>query len=176
MDLISLGKSLLKSYDPESMNFLLWLNQFEHIVDLIHLRNNMKVEFLLNLMNPEAQSKIQQKVAPTNPSSFPYEVLISNLEELFGRYQGEWAANYRFLNRDQFTAESVQQYINALTRINRKVSLHLKNSLTIKVRFINGLKDIGTKRILLGTTNITLERAVTVANRLESNKLSNTRN
>ncbi|KAI4476857.1 hypothetical protein M0804_013301 [Polistes exclamans] len=176
MDPIRLGRSLLKSYDPKSMNFLLWLNQFEYIVDLVNIENNKKVEFLISLMNLEAHLQIMQKVVPAIPLDLPYEVLISHLVELFGRFKGEWASNYCFLMRDQFIGESVEQYINALLKLRCKVSPFLKNSLSLRVRFINGIKDIRTKNVLRRMTNLTLESVVTVAMKIESYKLSNTTN
>ncbi|KAI4476799.1 hypothetical protein M0804_013243 [Polistes exclamans] len=176
IDSISLGKSLLKIYNPESMNFLLWLNHFEHIVDFVHLQNNMKVTFLLTSMNPVAQSKIILKVVPVNPLNLQYEVLISHLEELYGLYRGEWASNYRFLMRDQFIGESVEQYINALLKLRCKVSPFLKSSRSLKIRFINGLKDLETRNELRTMTNLRLVTVVAVAAQRESNKLSNTTN
>ncbi|XP_043485368.1 uncharacterized protein LOC122513161 [Polistes fuscatus] len=167
-DKIQKGNSLLNCYDPESMDFLKWLNQFEFIVDFVNIDNNLKVEFLLRKLNTKALSDITEKVAPHNPYSLPYEELISHLEELYGVYQGDLAANYRFTLRHQFAGESSLNYINALSRIASKVSDILRNNESLMVRFIYGLNNENTRSVLRSMNDLTLKTAVSIAVLLES--------
>ncbi|XP_043485371.1 uncharacterized protein LOC122513165 [Polistes fuscatus] len=167
MEAIIKGSRLLKIFDPETMNFFHWINHFEYIVDFVHIKKNVKVELLLYLMNLQAHSDILQKVAPNDPYSLPYEVLISHFEELYGLYQGEWAANYRFLLRGQFDGESVLHYIDALTKIACKISVCLRNNKYLIIRFVNGLKDDYTKRVLHCSNNLTLDKAIAIAAQIE---------
>ncbi|KAI4476798.1 hypothetical protein M0804_013242 [Polistes exclamans] len=153
------------------MDFLKWLNHFEYIVGFMHIPNNVKVEFLLKLINPISYSHIYRKVAPANPFSLPYEVLISQFEELYGLYQGEWAANYRFIYRNQFIGESVLQYVHALSRIVSKASLFLKSNVSLLVRMMNGLNDNGLKIILRGVTNLPFEKIIVIAAQFELHKI-----
>ncbi|KAI4476803.1 hypothetical protein M0804_013247 [Polistes exclamans] len=170
-ELAKLGRNYIKCFNPKTMDFLKWLNNFEYLVTFLHIPNNRKVEFLLQLMEPRIFTQIQQKVEPANPLFLPYVVLISHLEQLYGPYQGEWAANYRFLARNQFIGESAIQFVIALKRIANDISFSLRNDTNLMVRFINGLKDEDIKNILRYSTKLTLDRAVVIAAQLEKDKM-----
>ncbi|XP_043485370.1 uncharacterized protein LOC122513164 [Polistes fuscatus] len=161
------GCRVLDKFDPKTMNFFHWLNHFEFTVDFVPIENENKVEFFLGLLNVNTFSDITRKVAPKNPHDIPYEELISHVEELYGLFQGEWAANYRFIYRDQFISESNLNYINALSRIACNVSNFLRNSDSLMVRFIHGLNNENTRRALLSWNDLTLENAVDIAVQLE---------
>ncbi|KAI4476831.1 hypothetical protein M0804_013275 [Polistes exclamans] len=167
MKLVNIGSSSLECYDPDTMDFLKWLNHFEYIVDFLHIQNNLKVEFLLKFMNSKALSHIQRRVAPANPLYLPYEVLINCLEELYACYKDDWAANYRFMYRAQFIGESVGNYLRTLKRILKNASPFLISGEILKRRFVDGLKDDKAREILLNCKTLTLEKAINIAEILE---------
>ncbi|XP_043485369.1 uncharacterized protein LOC122513163 [Polistes fuscatus] len=163
---------LLKRYEPESMDFLKWLNHFEFTVDFLNINNDVKVNFLLGKLNLKAHLYITRKVAPYDPYSLPYEELISHFEELYGLFQGKWAANYRFIMRDQFEGESVIHYINALSSMTSKVSDFYRNNDSLMGRFIHGLNNENTRNVLRSVNDLTLDNAVAIAVKLESSPVS----
>ncbi|KAI4476802.1 hypothetical protein M0804_013246 [Polistes exclamans] len=167
IDSAGIGKCLLKKFNPKYMDFLHWLNNFEYIADIVHIPNNEMVEFLLSVIEPSCLLEIQKKVAPEDPHDLCYSELIFHFEELYGFVQGEWAANYRFVFRDQIIDESVLHYIYTLTKLLQRASCFLINRLSLLERFINGLKDENTKRILRDWSNLTLDKAVAIAAQLE---------
>ncbi|XP_014611026.1 PREDICTED: uncharacterized protein LOC106790556 [Polistes canadensis] len=114
-----------------------------------------------------ALSYIQQTVAPANPLGLPYEEVINYLEMLYAYYQRDWAANYRFVYREQFIGESVVNYMRTLKRILNNASPCLISDEILMMRFIEGLKDDKTREILLSWKNLTLEKAINIAELIE---------
>lgn len=170
------GKFLLKKFNPDSMDFLDWLNHFEYVADIVHIPNDEMGEFLLNVIEPSVLSIIWQKVAPNNPHNLSYESLISHLEELYGFYQGEWAANCRFVYRDQIMDESILHYVHSLKRILSKASPFLIKEASLMIRFINGLKDGRTRRLLRSWNDLTLDKAIIIAAQMEIYQISSKTN
>ncbi|KAI4476797.1 hypothetical protein M0804_013241 [Polistes exclamans] len=171
MDAVDIGKALLKNFDPDSMDFLKWLNHFEYVVDIVHIPNNEKVEFLLNLLEPPALLYIQEKLAPTNPRNLSYEELMYHLEHSFAHYLGEFAANYRFAFRDQYKYESIPEYVLALRKISSKASPFLKSNKNLMKRFIHGLEDKDIQNVLNSCLDLTFGRAVVMAQQMKLHKI-----
>ncbi|XP_043485373.1 uncharacterized protein LOC122513166 [Polistes fuscatus] len=166
-DVVNIGSFLIKRYDPATMDFFHWINQLEYIVDVVPIENNRKVTFLLGSLNQTAFSHIVQKVTPHNPYLLSYEVLVTNFEEFYAQNKGEWAANYRFILRDQFDGESVLHYIDALKKLACKVSAVSSNNQYLIRRFVEGLKDDYTKGVLRCKNYLTLDEAITFAAQIE---------
>ncbi|KAI4476116.1 hypothetical protein M0804_013846 [Polistes exclamans] len=164
---ITRGILLLQKFDPYVMDFLVWQNSFEYIVDLLKIPDNKKVFFLLCMIETNAYICIQQKLAPLNPFDLGYDVLISMLEEFFSSHQGKTAARYRFDIRNQIVGESVKQYANALKKIIDKCCYGIKASTFLIIRFVIGLKSHAIQLKLLQTPNVTFDNAVYLAERME---------
>lgn len=164
---ITRGILLLQKFDPDIMNFLVWQNSFEYIVDLLKIPDNKKGYFLLCMIETGAYIHIQKKLSPLNPFDVEYDVLISLLEEFFSPYKGKMAARFRFDIRNQIVGESVKQYADALKKLIDKCRYGINKPTFLITRFIIGLKSHSTQLKLLQTPNITFDNAVHVAERME---------
>ncbi|XP_015185881.1 PREDICTED: uncharacterized protein LOC107071411 [Polistes dominula] len=171
-DIVLIGNYLFEKFNPQFMDFLKWLNNFEFMLNIVHLSDDQKVKFLLNLLVPDALMCIQIKVLPANPSDFSYDEIISYCEELFSSYQGTWAANYRFIYRNQFSMERIPDFMLALRKLCSKANPELRSNNALKERFIDGLANKNIQAILRSCSNLTLSRAVAIANNLELYNIS----
>ncbi|KAI4476796.1 hypothetical protein M0804_013240 [Polistes exclamans] len=163
---------LLECFDPESMDVLKWINSFEYLINVCRIENDKKAEYLLNYLSPIVLQILKSKVHPVNLCKLSYNELISKLEIYFSCYTGVWAANYRFLYRDQYLGEKIPEYVLALRKIASNGSYFLRDNRSLKIRFIKGLIDENTKLLLLEEKDLTFAKAVTIAQQMELYKIS----
>lgn len=157
----------IRHYSPESMDFLLWQNGFEYLLEFFNVPEEETVNYLLRMMKPEIIKDIEKKVAPDDPTKLPYDKLISKLQEMYASYNGFDAAKYRFVNRYQMIGETVSQYVTALQTLLNNCSPDFRESDILQHQFNNGLRSIAAKSILEKENDISFEKSVNIAKQLE---------
>ncbi|KAI4475599.1 hypothetical protein M0804_014204 [Polistes exclamans] len=166
-DIITQGPCYLDSFNPRKMNFLIWENTFEYVIDFLEIPDDRKIEFLFFMLDSTTISILEKIYFYTDIYDNTYEVLISNLEDTFGQYNGTQAAEYRFWSRVQMIGESVPQYVLALRKIISKCSSKCNTINNLKTQFILGLRNNKARSILKTKKNIKLTDAVAIARKLE---------
>lgn len=167
-NLLTRASDLLWKFDSKWMEFLQWLNNFEFIADLLYVTDDQKVEFLLNMVQPFVLVKIQNQVAPYDPFSLSYELLISVLEKMFSRLYGESAFKFRFDHRDQIYGESVKHYALALEKLLNQSNWKINTKEKLLERFIKGLRNNQAhSEIIKQNQNLTFDKAINIAQTFE---------
>ncbi|KAI4476791.1 hypothetical protein M0804_013235 [Polistes exclamans] len=110
---IDIGHCLLRKFNPDSMDFLKWLNSLDYIFEILRGTDEQKVTFLLNMIEYSVLTTIIDALIPVDPFQLSYEELIPALVKMFSVYEGENAANYRFYTRVQLPLEP-EKFINGL--------------------------------------------------------------
>ncbi|KAI4480956.1 hypothetical protein M0802_014104 [Mischocyttarus mexicanus] len=163
------GKKFLKKYNPHSMNFLLWLNNFEYIIDLVDVPDDEKVNFFFHMINVSAIEMIQSEGLNKNSlQKLPYNLFISIMVEMYSDFQEEQALTYRFYARNQIEGESVRRYANALTKLASKCKFSDDRDANLLYRFIFGLKSFAATNMLAKIQNLTFKQAVDIAEIIDS--------
>ncbi|KAI4476834.1 hypothetical protein M0804_013278 [Polistes exclamans] len=171
MDIIEEGarfkKWLLLKFESESMVFLKWLNSFEYIIEVSHTGDNEKVKCLLNMMAPSTLKKIENILHPSDPIDLPYDELITVLVNTFSKFKGTEVPNFRYLFRPQYPYESIEHYVLALRQFYSRCTPYFKNSVNVKYRFMEGLRDRKTKDFFREDKSMSFSVAVAIAKQME---------
>ncbi|KAI4476123.1 hypothetical protein M0804_013853 [Polistes exclamans] len=150
----------LKKFDSECMDFHVWLNYFEFLIDVLIVPDDEKLLALLNMIELYTLLVIQKKLINDRVESLSYDFLISTMNNLFSSYQEQYAARYRFDNRNQFYCESVRNYAKTLKKLISKCEFKYDTTSLLLDRLIIGLKSDLAKHKLLQTQNLTLDIAI----------------
>ncbi|KAI4490278.1 hypothetical protein M0802_010746 [Mischocyttarus mexicanus] len=157
----------IKKFDPGRKSFLLWQNEFEFVVNLLRVSDDIKAYFLIYMMSFPVRQNIEERIAPYSIFAYSYKRLIYMLEELYSPYRGLDAIIYRFLMRNQMPFESAELYILALIQILSEFNYCFIDKIGLLKRFLEGLKSTLAKCHLNQIRELTLDNAVLIAQHIE---------
>ena len=118
---------------------------------------------MLNLAGPEAIKRSKNFDYASDESKEDPEILIKKFRDLCNPQTNVSMERHTFFNRDQLQDESIESYMTDLKNKTASCELDtLKDSL-IHDRFISGVKSEQLRRVLLKERDLTLSRAVELA-------------
>ena len=148
----------------------LWINYKEWLEEFITLNDvaeNLKVSVLIACIGPKCYGLLKDLIAPAKPKSKTYTDLTKVLSDHFCPQPHKFAERYKFEKRNQLPGETVNDYVAAI----RKLSTHcaygafLDEALT--QRLVCGIACISTQKRLQVEQDLTLNKAVEIANSFE---------
>lgn len=157
---------LIDKFNPETMNFLEWLNLFEFTMDLLHTTE--KNVYLLNMLDFSPYNYIWTRVNPVDPLEIPYEILVSMLQEKYSPYDAYYSAYVRLKYRFQILGESVEHYYETIKKLTYKWNCGPQVNSILLIIFVSGLRSQETRTMLQTIPNLTLETALFIAKYMEN--------
>lgn len=148
-----------------------WESYTERI-DMFFIANGIKPEVkvasFLSMIGPKTYGLLKNLLAPVKPADKGYDDIIALLDRHLNPKPSEIAERFRFHKREQRPGEDVMNYVAEL----RKLSVHCNFGdtlqVTIRDRFVCGLRQEAIQRKLLAETTLTLDTAITTAVAMET--------
>ena len=123
----------------------------------------------LTLIGQDAFQILESLLTPTEPGAADLETIKKVLTDHFAPAPLEIAETIRFRRRYQGETESAAQYLAALRQGTKHCAFsNLERAL--RDQFVTGLRDMATQQKILGTKDLTLEKALQIATSLEDAK------
>ena len=158
----------LTEYQPESDSVKAYLER----VNLYFVANDVaaanQVPILLSSIAAATYALLCDLMAPDSPGTKSLEEVSAALRGHFEPKRSEIAERFHFYKRDQAPGESMAEFDAAL----RKLAMHCNFAETLEVslrdRFVCGLRQEATQRRLLSEANLTYTKALDIAKGMEA--------
>ncbi|KAI4476122.1 hypothetical protein M0804_013852 [Polistes exclamans] len=171
--MVTLPFILLKKFNPDWMDFPIWLNYFEYLVYVLHIPDDRKTHILLNMMDYNTLLMIKEEIAPDKIQYLSYDMLVDTLENMYSSYPGKYTARFRFEIRNQMNGEPARHYADTLTKLIKKCNFIYHEDSILLDRFITGLRSQRAVNTLSQIRNLTLEIAINLTESIEFHENKN---
>lgn len=164
----ALMSDFLQKLDLDLMDFLIWLNHFEYLADILEVPDDNKIYLLINMTDYCSLLLIRKAIAGAESEDNSYDTIINILINKYTPYREKNAARYRFVNRYQFDCESARHYADTLTKLIDKCDCNNDDKTSLLLdQFINGLRSEQLRLQLKETRDLTFNIAVNIAESIE---------
>lgn len=161
------GNLSIDMFEPATTGWKRWLQRFLAVTKIFKVPADQQVLYLLHYVGSGAFDVVCNKVAPADPYAMPFSELIAHLGEFYEPEPLEIAENFRFHQRKQREGEPVKDFVADLQRLSVHCNFgpYLKTALRNQLVF--GLSNHRAQSRLLGTKELTFDKAVQVATAME---------
>ena len=153
----------LQEYHPDSETFSAYLERVTLFFTTNAIPDDNKVAVFLTVIGSQLYSLVRSLVAPTLPQDNSLEDLVDVLKRHFEPKPLVIAERFHFHKRAKAVGESIAEYMAELrlltTHCNNKD--HLEEAL--HDRLVCGIRDVDTQRKLLSVPDLTLKKALEIA-------------
>ena len=158
----------IKEFEAENEKISSYLERVELYFAANEIANEKKVAILLSVIGAKTYGLIRDLLAPTNPKEKSFDQLAEVLKKHFEPKPLVIAERFTFHRRNQSPTESVLEYVAELRRL--AVHCDFENYLdqALRDRLVCGLRSENTQKRLLCEANLTLARAVELAQGMEA--------
>ena len=153
----------LKEFQPENELFSSYLERVELFFDANDIVDEKKVAVFLSVVGSKTYSLLRNLLAPDLPSTKTLAALVGTLKNHFEPKPLVIAERFHFHQRTQNVGESIAEYIAELRRLTTycQYGNHLEEAL--RDRLVCGLRSVHTQKKLLAIEDLTLAKAVKIA-------------
>ena len=153
----------LKEFQPENELFSSYLERVELFFDASDIVDEKKVAVFLSVVGSKTYSLLRNLLAPDLPSTKTLAALVGTLKNHFEPKPLVIAERFHFHQRTQNVGESIAEYIAELRRLTTycQYGNHLEEAL--RDRLVCGLRSVHTQKKLLAMEDLTLTKAVKIA-------------
>lgn len=123
---------------------------------------------LLSSIGPKVYGTLRSLTAPDLPSSKTYGELCKALEDHFNPRPLEIVERYKFHLRQQQQSESISEFIAAIKKLSEHCNFGDTLLVSLRDRFVCGLKDVMIQKRLLLEADLTFDRATNIALAMET--------
>lgn len=166
-----MATALIGSINPFDFNTETWTSYQERLEQYFivnGINDEKKVAGLLTLLGEKSYGLLRSLTSPLKPSEKTYDELCALLKEHLSPKPLLIAERFRFHKRNQATGESINDYVATLRKLSEHCDFGTNLTDTLRDRFVCGLRDENTQRKLLSTSELTFEKAISVAVSMET--------
>ena len=160
----------IAAFQPESERIESYLERVELYMTANNFPEGRKVATLLSIVGGTAYEILRSLLAPALPQTKSYTVLVETLQKHYAPKPLVIAERFHFHHRDQ--KESIAEYIAEL----RKLSIHCEFgdylNQVLRDRLVCGLRSEAPQKRLLAESDLTLARAMSLAQGMEAASLN----
>jgi len=157
----------LEEFDPANDSITAYVERAQLFIEANGIPAEKKVAVFLSAIGSKTYSLLRNLLAPTPPKDKDFDELVSTLKGHFEPKPLIIAERFNFHRRQQAKGESVAEYISEL----RKLTLHCEFGSylneALRDRFVCGLRSEATQKKLLAEAELTLQKAVKIAQSME---------
>ena len=155
-------------FRPENESIEAYLERIELYFSANDVDEEKKVSIFLSILGGKTYSVLTDLLAPVKPREKSFAALASELTKHFQPRKIVIAERFYFHRRNQAPEENVADFLAQLRKLAKYCEFgdHLNEAL--RDRFVCGLKSEVTQKRLLSETNLTLNRAVEIAQSIEA--------
>ena len=158
----------IDEFRPENESIEAYLVRIELYFNANEVEDDKKVPIFLSVIGGKTYSVLRDLLAPVKPREKSFSALASELTKHFQPRKIVIAERFHFHRRNQAPEENVADFLAQLWKLAKYCEFgdHLNEAL--RDRFVCGLKSEVTQKRLLSETNLTLNRAVEIAQGIEA--------
>lgn len=158
----------LEEFNPEAGPFSAYLERAEIFFVANSIADDKKVPIFLHAIGATVYSTLRDLLAPANPVTVSFADISATLKSHYEPKSLVIVERFHFHKREQAAGETIAEYIAELRRLAAKCAFagHLDEAL--RDRFVCGLKSEATQKRLLTESDLTLAKAVEVAQNMEA--------
>ena len=158
----------IAAFQPESERIDPYLERLQLYLTANNFPDERKVAALLTLVGSTAYEVLRSLLAPALPQTKTYDELVQVLRNHYAPKPMVIAERFHFHRRNQQSGESIAEYIAEL----RKLALHCEFgdylNQALRDRLVCGLLHDSIQKRLLAEADLTLARALTLAQGMEA--------
>ena len=162
----------LESFDPDTDEWTQYVERMEEMLlakDLTgEAQKNKRHSIFLSVVGKRTYNILRSLLAPTRPSEKTFEQLTAILTTHFSRPPSEVIQRFRFHSRTRQAGESVSSFVAALRKLSEHCNFADELKKDLRDRIVAGISDEAIQRKLLSEALLTYEKAVQVAQGVET--------
>ena len=158
----------IKDFDPEVDRIVPYLERVQLYLLANQVEDETKVPAFLSIIGGRAYGVLRDLLAPALPQDTSLERLVATLKKHYEPSKVVIAERFHFHRREQQAEESIAEFLAALRRLATHCQFgdHLEDSL--RDRLVCGLRSESIQKKLLSEADLTLQRALEIAQGMES--------
>ena len=164
----------LNNYRPDQESIKTYLDQVDLYFTANTVPDDKQVPILLSSIGATTYSLLCDLLAPEAPKSKTKGEIFAALRKHYEPTRAVIAERFHFQKRDQVPDESLAEYDAALRKLATHCNFGAYLTEALRDRFVAGLRSEAMQRRLLAETELTLKRAMEIAQGMEAAE-SNTR-
>ena len=157
-----MAAALIGSIEPFDASANDWETSLEQYLDANSIRKEEKAGTLLTLIGGPTYQLVRNLVAPANPKAKSFDELTAALTQHFAPAPLAIAERYRFHKRDQAPGETMATYVAELLRMARYCDFGGNLNISLRDRFVCGLKNEAVIKKLLLEKDLDLPKAIAI--------------
>ena len=155
-------------FQPDNESISAYLERVSLFFEVNGIEAGKKVAWLLNMIRAKNYSLVRTLVAPDEPKSKTLEQLTAVLKQHYEPKRLVIARRFYFHRRDQDTNESTAEYVAELRKLASPCKFGDYLNEALRDRFVCGLRSESTQKWLLSEVDLTLTKAVSIAQSMEA--------
>ena len=158
----------LKEFNPEADRISPYLERMQLFLKANKVAEDDQVPVFLTVIGGKAYAVLRDLVAPDLPQDKDYDALVGVLKNHYEPKPVVIAERFHFHRRSQGSEESVVQFLAALRRLATHCKFGAYLDEALRDRLVCGLRSETTQRRLLSEADLTLQKAVDLAQSMEA--------
>ena len=158
----------IQEYRAEDELFSSYLERVQLFFMANDVADGKKVAVFLSVIGSKTYSLLRSLVAPTLPQDKTFDQLVTVLTTHFEPKPLVIAERFHFHQRSQAVGESISDYIAELRRLTTHCEFGDYLNQSLRDRLVCGLRNEAIQRKLLSEANLTLKRALELAQGMEA--------
>jgi len=138
------------------------LQRVQHYFDA-HKLDELRIHAFLSVIGSKTYSLLRNQVSPDKPGDKSLQELFAVLRKYFEPKKALIAARFRFFRRQQEVGETVAEYAAELQRLATHCDYGAFLEQALRDRLVCGLRNEAAQKHLLSKANLTLEKALEIA-------------
>ncbi|XP_043494124.1 uncharacterized protein LOC122519022 [Polistes fuscatus] len=166
---VSKAIRLIAKFDPSNNEFICWEQKFNRTTRRIELPDDMKVSFLLKLIEPHVLTDVEKEtgLSLTELSNSSYKDLAHILQDTFKEVPVYELYRRTFRNRKQRENESTSSFLYTLEIMCNNCNFGRLREAAIKIQFCNGLRNELIQSVLWKLQELNAEEMLDIAKEME---------
>ena len=162
------SSSHVGEFQPDNESISAYLERVSLFFEVNGIAEERQAAWLLNVMGAKTYSLVRALVAPDEPKSKSVEQLTQVLKQHYEPKRLVIARRFYFHRRDQATDESIAEYIAELRKLATPCEFRGYLNEALRDRFVCGLRSESTQRRLLSEMDLSLTKAISIAQSMEA--------
>lgn len=155
-------------FQPDNESISSYLERVSLFFEVNAVEERKQVAWLLNMIGAKTYSLVRTLVAPEEPKSKTFEQLTAVLKQHYEPKRLIIARRFYFHRREQATNESISEYVAELRKLAAPCDFGDYLNEALCDRFVCGLCSESTQKRLLSEAELTLTKAISIAQSMEA--------
>ena len=163
---------LIQEFQPDNERISAYLERVQMFFQANDIAEEKQVPILLSVIGGKTYALLSDLLAPVKPSTKSFKDLQEVLQRHFEPKPVVIAERFRFHQRNQTSGESIADYVAELRRLATHCKFGDYLSEALRDRLVCGIHSESTQRRLLAEADLTLARAIEVAQSMEAAEIN----